>query len=522
MKPENAWKDSDLRIAACVFVVLLGYLGTVHLKALQPDCDVSTDAPYHITMADLFGELALGKHFPPMAKSVWKHTFYDKELAFHAFLNSLRKWAGLLGYRGNAPPFILETFVLVSSCLAIFWALLWRSGVRQTYVFLPLFLLGFPLFTLRLNMVRPHVVSIMLMMVTVGLLIGKAPICRRRLLQLALVGFAFSYCHSNPHFMLFPTLVFAAVYFSAYRWRSLLPAGAALAGIIAGLALHPQFPNTFIIWKIQCIDVLWQSLTHSVPDITSPSELERPMRFHVIHNLLLPALPLVISAAAMHRRRFRTLNRRICFVFALTAISCVGYFLSKRTIEYAVPFALLLSALVYQKWFSRAPRSVHLAVLTAISVFVLCMRPLHVCYFSDSRVPIPLQFAHWARTTLPPGTYIANLRWDDFPRLFFAAPEYVYSYGLDPMFAYKFDPDSFLKTERMYRGTEPFPPPDELKELLGSRYVFTSFVHYTVSRRMARAGYALAYQGIDGWCFDLDAPTIDHRIDERLDPIKTY
>ena len=37
------------------------------------------------------------------------------------------------------------------------------------------------------------------------------------------------------------------------------------------------------------------------------------------------------------------------------------------------------------------------------------------------------------------------------------------------------------------------------------------FTHL-LARYLAQGHIALAYQGVDGWCFDLEAPPVDHGI----------
>jgi len=143
----------------------------------------------------------------------------------------------------------------------------------------------------------------------------------------------------------------------------------------------------------------------------------------------------------------------------------------------------------------------------------LPLLPTHDRYLREGHLQIPTGFARWAREMeYPPGTYFGNLFWQDFTRLFYAAPEFHYSYGLDPMFAYAADPERYRVLSRYALRREPFPEPAQLKALLGTRFVFVSHVFFETARAMAQKRYALVYQDTDGWCFDLDAPAVDHGI----------
>ena len=502
-----------------MYVLLLsaGTMAYIHLRAWHPDSDISFDSPYHVTMADQFGQMALRRQFPWTQKSLWRTRFYDKELAFHAVLMSIRRWAGLFGYDGDSPPFVLETSVLLALFVLVFLVVLRREGVRHPFLFIPAVLFFSPFFLLRMNMVRPHVLSVALMLLA-GTVLSSPITSRRPLMQLAGLGFALAYCHSNPHLILLP-----AVCYTLVRWRdegakACLPPIAATVGVMLGLTLHPQFPNTFVVWKVQCVDVVLQAATGGISDMASPVELTRPGLKHVVQNGFPVAALLVLAAVVLRRRTWSQTPFALRYYMVLAAFSLAGYLVSKRMMEYGMPYTVMAVAIAYEHHLGTRPLRCHMPPLAVGLLAAGLLVPVHVNVFATARAAIPRGFASWARSQLQPGTYVANLRWDDFPRLFFAAPEYVYSYGLDPMFAYAALGESYLQLERYSRGTVPFPPQAELKDILGSRYVFVSDVSHRVARRMATAGYALAYQGIDGWCFDLDAPSIDHRVEERLEP----
>jgi hypothetical protein len=196
----------------------------------------------------------------------------------------------------------------------------------------------------------------------------------------------------------------------------------------------------------------------------------------------------------------------------------VGFVLSKRAIEYAWPFSVILAALTYEDWTVRRSARFHAAVFAAVLATCLAMLPLQLRQFGAPRPPMPYQFAAWARANLPPATYIANLFWEDFPRLFYVAPDYRYACGLDAMFGYAAEGERYVRIDALCRGTAEFPAPDELKALLGTDLVFLACNHAHTARRMAGRGYALAYQGLDGWVFNLAAPLVDHRLKTETAP----
>lgn len=509
---EPRWSHST-RTTLIVALVLAGQMAVLRLWVWHPDRDISFDAPYHVTMSDLFTQFAWRRSFPPMAMSVWSERFANKEIGFHLLLASVRRWAGMLGYGGQAPPFILESFVLLFLLTGAFLLALSLARVRQPFVFLPLLLFSCPLFTLRVNMVRPHVVSIVLMLLTVAVLSDRADE-RRQLWRLGILGALFSYCHSNPHFILIPAGCWALAAWPVRGWRALLPCVAAGAGVVFGLCVHPQVPNTFLIWKIQCVDVVLQMLPGRVADIAGPGEFRPPGLNLILQNIALPLLAMAGAGASLRQRwtspqPSHGLQR---FGPLLTMVCLAGFFVSRRMIEYALPFALLTAADAYDRAWGHRPLRFHLPVFAASLALGLALMPVHRGYLEGSGIPVPRQFAEWARASLAPGSRIANVRWDDFPPLFHAAPEYVYSYGLDPMFAYAVEPERFVRIERLSRNREPVPDAATMRDLLQARFAYLSIRYPQLARAFAARGFALAYQGVDGWCFDLDAPLVDHRL----------
>lgn len=502
--------SSEIALSACAVFFTLAVVAYIHGKSWRPDTDLSMDSPYHIAMADLFTTAAVQKNFPWTKLSVWENSFYDKELGFHVLLMSVRRWAGVLGRDSESPPFFLETAVLLLIYVVVLTWVLFRLGVKCPGMYVPLAVLPCPLFCMRINMVRPHVLSIVFVLIATAWLCEKeSGTCLRRL---AALGFVFAYCHSNPHFLLFPAGCYGIATVRSRGLRAFLPCVVSAGGVLAGLTFHPQFPNTFVNWKIQCVDVMWQTMSGRIPDLSSPAELHAPSVGLFVENLALPVMVVVVVATAVYVHRSRCLKHAEKLLLTMIAVSFAGYLFSSRAIEFALPLAVIGVALVCDELIAGRSTSVRAGLLVCFSALCLCLVPLNVRMFSYGHWPIPRGFAAWSRENLEPGTYIANFRCQDFPRLFYAAPEYVYSSGLDPMFAYAARPEEHLLIEKYRRGTLDLPSPERLGELFEGRFMFVSMPFHNSARRMAAAGYTLIYQGADGWCFDLHAPVFDHAI----------
>ncbi|MBV9463011.1 MAG: hypothetical protein JO317_02180, partial [Verrucomicrobiae bacterium] len=256
------------------------WLAFLRLGELPPGNENSADAYYHVQMARLFPHAAMADQFPWTTLSIWENTFYDKELLFHGVVKVLDRLGRALGF-SSEPPFHFTALALTAWVLATIW-----SVARSFRIPAPgwmLFALAAlcPFFSHRMVELRPHLVSIALMVAFCGWARTY-----RRTEDLAIAcgfGFVMAYAYSNPHFLLLPAVAFAiAIFPENRRLASLLPA-AVLVGILVGLTFHPQFPNTFRLWKIQCVDVLRESFSGS-RRVFLGGELYRPDALWLVRN----------------------------------------------------------------------------------------------------------------------------------------------------------------------------------------------------------------------------------------------
>ena len=115
-----------------------------------------------------------------------------------------------------------------------------------------LFALIVPNYTFRLSVLRPHMLSIAFLTFSAGILAKGS--FRFRLIAMGILSFCFAWSYSNPHFIVIVPLVFALVRIPRDGWRELWLPVMSLGAVLLGLLLHPQFPNSFTIWKVQSWD----------------------------------------------------------------------------------------------------------------------------------------------------------------------------------------------------------------------------------------------------------------------------
>ncbi|MDD5681083.1 MAG: hypothetical protein PHI59_07560, partial [Candidatus Omnitrophica bacterium] len=446
----------------------------------------------------------MAKHFPAMTMSILETNFADRELLFHLLLFGIRKTEAFFGDSG-LPPFHLPAFVFLLTVLSAFIWSARRLGGRDIIIFSLLLITISPLFSVRILTLRPYTFAIALMLIATGALLKIKT--SRQIWQAIVLGIVFAWSYSNPHFVLVPAIAAAAIQVSKrnYRTAVYLPL-AALAGILIGYIIHPQFPNTFIIWKMQCIDVVRQVFIKNSPLILgteayAPSNSEWPYIFGVILLFLINCC----TALWLILYKGRKPSRQTIAIISMSFAALVIFFFTIRAIEYACPLTVLASVLLWGD-VKRVVSAQGRKLLLCIGIFVLIVSILVTVPIIKrdlkawEKAPF-LDFAGWAKKSdLKVGTIIGNVNWSDFPQLFFAVPQFRYLTGQDPTFAYNRFPERTIALER-FRTGEQLLPPEELEKVVGTRIIFVSKYMPQLSKDMYDMGYRIAYQGIDGWVF---------------------
>jgi len=481
------------------------WLAAVRIVSLDEGGEAAADTYYHVAMGDLFPEGCVAKTFPWMTMSVWKDRFYDKELLFHGALSALRGVGRALGFSSEA-PFHFPALALNLALISIFAFLARAMNIPRVYFFTAILVVMCPFFTQRLLMLRPHLLSMIIMLIFCWHLTRA-----RKSWPAFVFGFFTAYAYSNPHLILVPAVVFAALTFRRNRRMAALIPLATLGGIVAGLTLHPQFPNTFELWKIQCVDVIRQAVLRESP-VYLGTELYGPAPAWYAQNAAFFIL-LACNLLYLRRARFRDLPFDTSFFLVLQVLAAVGVLFSKRVFEYGWPFAVIAAGLVFrdlsQAGFfgrfaarirARALIGAHIALAAGFCIFgVYMLRWVWPYQTRELR-----DFPAWAARNLPAGTLIANPNWSDFPMLFYGSPQYRYSLGIEPMFGYNAMPEQVAKLEAFRTGRTMLAPA-ELRSLTKARYAFVGMRAWKLAYDMHRSGYYFVYQNeYEGWLFDLE------------------
>lgn len=502
--------QQQIILLAISIVIAFSFLSYRRFASLKSGEELGVDVFYHVKMADGGPLFCLQRTFPHTDLSIWKTRFYDKELAFHLVLSIIRHWQHFLGLNPDPPFHFPALAILLLNLIIISW-IAFRFDPKYAYLWPLLYVFISPGFANRLLMLRPHHMAIILL-VLAGYCFPKV-ISKKQLWIPASFAVLFVYTYSNPHFILIPAFIWALFLAGKKDYKlGWWVMGMTLLGLVLAMLIHPQSPNTFVLWKVQCIDVPLEIVFGGI-DLGIGPELKSPSTAWLLFNIGIFLLGTINLAAFITFCRWFSWSKTGIYTryfLCLQTLFIPGLFFSIRPIEYAVPFAVLSTALLWrdfqkQEEITLRLRRTVLAVIMAIVVlpilafpwtFMLQLQPSR--YFAEYR--------EWARENLPPGTLVANIGWGDFTRLFYSAPHCRYLVALDPMFAYAANPETTMKMRQFHKGVYIIYP-GEMKKITGADFAFIGLADESEKRRadamIKKLGYRPVYIGRDGCLFDL-------------------
>lgn len=504
------WKTHLPLLLAVLLPTIL--LGALRIGFTPYGQESSEDAFWHAAAGRRSTSEMLAKTFP-LTLSVWRDHYADKELLFHFLLKGYCEIKALF-HSELFPPFNGAAVFFIFLFFLAFVTAANSLGISPPNVLAASLLCCafLPNFTYRLLMMRPHVLSMALMMFGVAILAG-GPARKRTCAWMFGLSFLYSWSYSSPHLVCVTAFLFGAAYFSRDRWRAFSAFAASVAGVFCGLLIHPQTPNTLLIWKIQALDALLAPIAGSVTHIPFAREL-LPPRFRWI-LLALPALIgmyfcLMIVIRAAEKHSLRSIPPKI-LALTLSAFFwiCAMCSVSIRPVEYAVPMLCLAGFLLIQyageeKLFAFFEKPWKPLLLVSLAILICGFFTLRQCMTNlrDWCRPAPVELAEALHKNVPKGSRVVNIIWSDFPYLYFTAPEYEYTWALDPMFGYAFD-SAKVSAIGSIAADGKRRSPSELHTLTGADYAVVLFENNYCGRFLTLCGWRPLYQGKDGWIFKL-------------------
>ncbi len=441
-----------LLIAIPYVAFVLGYL-----QSSAPHL-VDQDSLYHARFAQMMPTQGFSRSFPWAQESVWKDRFADKEILFHAWLAPFCRESHTTGGAKVA------AWILALAIVYAFGIILTANGIRWPWLWTALIPALGNHFLFRLQEVRPHLLSILL------LLLGLHALLQSRWRLLAILGFIYSWSYAAPHLL----VVFAAIHAVAlkaagerWEWRGL---AASAGGVLAGLVINPYVPNDLSQWWIINVRIMIEAWSSG-----GPVRLGEEFQPVSTRSLLLSSTLVGISfigAFLMAAHAPASISRRSKILLAWAVGGFAMYCMSAKFIEYFAPLALLaVASVASERWEKSMPSFATMAV-AGVAAVVLTVMSVRDARGELMRLPTPdlAGAAAWTKKNVPAGETIVHLEWGDFNQLYYYDPTHYYLVGLDPMFMYVRHPKGLQLLEDLRSGRKALDV-EELYHAFNARYL---------------------------------------------------
>jgi hypothetical protein len=429
--------------------VFLLLVGTIQWHIPSP---MDGDTAYHAAVGQLIHDHGILQSFPWTPFSWLSDHYADKELLFHLLFIPFLKFGWIRAAQ------IIDT-LCGATILFTIYLILRREGVARAWLWALIPLAASHTFVYRFSIVRPHLLSITLAI----LVLWGATTGRLRLLAAVSAVYPWAYvAWAMPVVLVALAEVARCLSGRAMRFKPLL---ATVAGIAAGVALHPNSLNLIRLAWIQIVDVLFRNAWGAKTGFDLGLEF-LPETVEGWARGLLVCVVMAVTALYLAWRDRQADELPLAFALAtlayavMTAKSC-------RFLEYFVPFSAVSLALAARpvRW-RFLP---HLIFVLAL-VYTISLNHRFLRSFADSPDCLPESVVAFLREKIPPGSQVFTTDWSSTGGLMIALPGRKFIVGLDPTFFYLKDPDLY----RLWYGIAHDAPPDtvdQIRQKFSARYV---------------------------------------------------
>ena len=404
-----------------------------------------TDGYYHIKFAYLMRQNGILWEFPWATVSLWTEHFSDKEFLYHLYLIPFTYFSNLVtGIK-------VATVLLAALAVTSFYAIVKSNAVRYPFFWYLALISSGAYFLCRANIPRPQVISITLALWAIHFVINH------KLKALFAITFIYTWSYTAGHLpLIFAAIASLVIFFDEFRLEWKTPT-AALAGFLAGMLIHPYFPDNFIIFWIQNFEILWKGAGDNV-DLAMGGEFKamstKTMLF-TSTTVVLGLISVLVTALWSPRKIDSKTKQVFAIALALFILTCIV----QRFAEYSHPalilfFGMYFSPIVLEKFpqgVSSIPKTPLLLGLIILGILIDRSIDSTIPYF---RIP-PNDYKYAAlylKNHTEEDEVVFTCDWDDTPNLFYENHKNRYIIFLDPNFMYLWKPEEWKKWSDLAAG----------------------------------------------------------------------
>ena len=404
------------------------------------------DTAYHVAVARLIAKYGVLHEFPWTPFSYLADRYADKELFFHFLLLPISQLSYPLvaKFTGTLLGFLL---------LWVFYRILCAEKVLSPGLWTMAMLISSGGFLMRFALVRPHLISITLLLAITWAAIHK------KWMWLGLLSFLYPFFYIAWHAVLILLLLVESSRFFAQRTIAVQNLAISMCAMAIAVMMHPNFPAITQLFWIQNVEVLlrkaWgREAGFSLGGEFAPLSAQMALRHFVF--------PLVVAGAALLpaiRRRKEDLPG---FAFLVCAIAFIGLtFRTQRFLEYSVPLSFLAGATSLP----RMRKRFLLPLIAVMSASTLVFGSRRLQEFPQRMDLFPSDRAESIRRIIPEGAQVFTCGWELTGEMMLALPERKFLVALDPVFFWAKDAELYRTWFDVVHD-----PPGDLTGIIKSRF----------------------------------------------------
>jgi hypothetical protein len=446
--PQAAFLSRHPQAAGVVLIALFAAFLHSQLIPLVADAD----SFYHLRHAWVYRTHGIfDSSFPWAQYSVIRTYGADLWYGFHVLTIPLTLFDPLLDgiYWGG--------FLVTVASLWLVFATFRRLRVRWPLFWVFFFALMSSDLMYRLTMFRPHPLTLGFVLLLFAFLVTERS--RGSLAAIALIAAALAWLHIA---LIWLPVAIAGIVSLVRLLHGRLPEwaklGSLLAGLTVGIFLRPNPIGALHLAYIQVVRLMLEK--HGDLPLRFGIEL-LPFYWINFADQFVPLsvvllLVTVVFAGLLFGRRSPAIaaDSRIAMWASLgiaVAFFVMTFTVARRSHEVFVGFSSIFVSLVACHWRPDRERSVAAKLVIAVAVLALVAAPIRSLYrfgviasasFSPSKFRA---VGEWLAQHAKPGDIVFNAQWDRFGELFFWDPQNFYINGMDPIFAYAYDPSLYWK-----------------------------------------------------------------------------
>ena len=316
-------------------------------------------------------------------------------------------------------------------------------------------------------MLRPHVLSLVLTLLFIESLWRQQP------WKLFLISLMYPLAYTAAHFLIFIAIIYLTILWIHQRELRISPLLLTLGGTLAGLLLHPHFPNNLQVWYVQNTLLPLFNSGHSQEFwfVTEHTALSKP-EFLGACGVTLLLFGTAMVTLILERRN---VSSKALLIFTLACGFLGMTLISMRFVEYWAPFTVLSCVLNLKAMKIKQGTSLILKNATRIAQFGLICFSVIIYILAILLIPVRFtpeleEAAQWLKNNTPKEAVIFTTNWADFPQLFYFNPQNYYLFGLDPVYCYAYDPKLWNLWVAIVAG-EIEKPEAEIQKIFHADYV---------------------------------------------------